>query len=147
MTFVLLTVLGVLATSSPTAAPPTCADTLLQDWYDGAIEGTYEPECYTDAIDALPEDVRVYTSAVDDLTRAMRETIAAEDAAAEPAEGSRSLSGVGPATRQTQSREAAGALGVEMMDPLRRPPLPLLLVLGLALAVMAAATAGRLRRN
>jgi hypothetical protein len=53
-----------------TAARPACADAVLHDWTNGTLGSEYAPECYQAAIDALPEDLRAYTSAADDITRA-----------------------------------------------------------------------------
>jgi hypothetical protein len=52
------------------AARPACAEAVLQDWAKGTLGSGYAPECYEAAIDALPEDLRAYTSAADDITRA-----------------------------------------------------------------------------
>jgi hypothetical protein len=127
--------LGLLAAGVPAPAAPSCAETLLQDWYDDmAFETTYDPECYRDALKTLPEDVRVYTSAVDDIERALREVVAEGDA------GSRSLSNVRQSTgapeQPTASPSAAVTLSAE--TPSRFPPLPVLVVtfaLTLALGV------------
>ena len=43
----------------------------LADWADGRIDRTYPAPCYLAAIDALPEDVRAYTTAKDDISRAL----------------------------------------------------------------------------
>jgi len=46
---------------------------VLRDWTDnGRIDGLYPSKCYMDAIASLPEDVRTYSSAVDDISRAMQ---------------------------------------------------------------------------
>jgi hypothetical protein len=53
-----------------TAAP--CWSRLLDDWRTGGrIDGTYPIGCYRDAISNLPEDLRQYSSASEDITRAM----------------------------------------------------------------------------
>jgi len=52
------------------AARPACAEAVLHDWARGALGSGYAPECYEAAIDELPEDLRAYTSAADDITRA-----------------------------------------------------------------------------
>jgi hypothetical protein len=63
--------LAVLALwAQPTAAAPTCASAIIEDWAGGAIESTYPLDCYDAAIDALPEDLRAYTTAADDISRA-----------------------------------------------------------------------------
>jgi hypothetical protein len=130
--------LGLLAAGIPAPEAPSCAESLLQDWYDDmAFETTYDPECYREALKTLPEDVRVYTSAVDDIERALREVVAEGDA------GSRSLSNVrqptGAEEQQTAAPPPAPALAAE--TPSRLPPLPLLVVT-LALTLALGASAG-----
>jgi hypothetical protein len=49
-----------------------CAALVVDDWVDdGLVQGTYRLQCYRDAIDSLPEDMRAYSSAPDDLERAL----------------------------------------------------------------------------
>jgi hypothetical protein len=65
--------LVVLAFAGPApggTARPDCADSVLDDWTRGTLGSGYSPECYERAIDALPEDLRAYTTAADDITRA-----------------------------------------------------------------------------
>jgi hypothetical protein len=54
----------------PSAARPACADAILEDWTNGALQSSYPADCYDAALDALPEDLRAYTSAADDISRA-----------------------------------------------------------------------------
>src|SRR5262249_25527447 len=54
----------------------TCADRLLKDWRDGRIQGVYPLPCYQQTIRSLPTDVRLYSSAEDDIRQAFRERIA-----------------------------------------------------------------------
>ena len=63
-------VMAFAACGAGTAARPACADAVLHDWTKGTLGSGYAPECYEAAIDALPEDLRAYTSAADDITRA-----------------------------------------------------------------------------
>src|SRR5262245_9485947 len=71
---VLALVCGVIAalavSGTAAAAPSACAEAVLDDWTRGALDPSYSPECYEEAIDALPEDLRAYTTAADDITRA-----------------------------------------------------------------------------
>ena len=48
-----------------------CGQAVLLDWADGRIDGTYPDPCYEAAIDTMPEDVRAYTTAKDDIARAL----------------------------------------------------------------------------
>jgi len=53
-------------------AAQSCGSRLLADWRDGRIDGTYPVACYRQALANLPEDVRVYSSAQADITRALQ---------------------------------------------------------------------------
>jgi hypothetical protein len=54
----------------PASAGSACADAVLEEWTEGTLGSTYSPDCYEAAIDALPEDLRAYTTAADDISRA-----------------------------------------------------------------------------
>jgi hypothetical protein len=60
------------ALAAPAAAAPLCADAVMNDWLDGRIDKRYPPRCYGAALDALPEDVRAYSTASDDISRALQ---------------------------------------------------------------------------
>jgi hypothetical protein len=66
----------LMATVRPAAAATPCWKTLLNDWYDGRIDNTYALHCYTDALKHLPPDVQTYSSAHDDIERALQSAIA-----------------------------------------------------------------------
>src|SRR5438128_12379401 len=72
--FVLLAALAFGAGNATAKAP--CWKTLLNDWFDGRIDNTYPVHCYHEAINHLPEDVRDYSEARHDLTRALENAIA-----------------------------------------------------------------------
>jgi hypothetical protein len=48
-----------------------CGEAVLTDWADGRIDRTYPEPCYEAAIDVMPEDLRAYTTAKDDIARAL----------------------------------------------------------------------------
>ena len=62
---------GALARPVTAAAATPCWKTLLTDWYDGRIDNVYPLHCYTDALKHLPADVQTYSSAHDDIVRAL----------------------------------------------------------------------------
>ena len=64
--------LMALAFSGNAGAAAPCASRLLDDWKDGRIDQTYPVSCYRDALADLPEDVRVYSTAQSDITRALQ---------------------------------------------------------------------------
>ena len=72
----------------PVAAKPGCADDVLDDWTRGVLDSAYPQDCYQAAIEALPEDLRAYTTAADDISRAAntasRTDVSARQLAAAP---------------------------------------------------------------
>ncbi len=56
----------------PASAATGCAQAILQDWRDGRIDHVYTPACYRQALAYLPEDLRVYSSAEADISRALQ---------------------------------------------------------------------------
>jgi hypothetical protein len=128
---------ATIALVAPTAARadrPACAEAVLDDWTRGTLDSHYSPECYQAAIDALPEDLRAYTTAADDIGRA---AIAA----------SRRTNGNAPRTELAARRLASESADA---DPLRSFPTEVV-VLGAVLAALvscgAAAALLRWRRG
>jgi hypothetical protein len=76
---------GESATSTHAALPSTCVERLLKDWRDGRIQGAYPIPCYHETIRHLPTDVRIYSSAADDIREALHERIAAGAGSRTPA--------------------------------------------------------------
>jgi hypothetical protein len=68
----LLSVALLGAAARPAAAATPCWKALLNDWYDGRIDQTYASHCYTEAIHHLPSDVQTYSSAREDILRALQ---------------------------------------------------------------------------
>jgi hypothetical protein len=64
--------IGAAARPAPAAAATPCWKALLNDWYDGRIDATYPVHCYSDALKHLPADVQTYSSAHDDILRALQ---------------------------------------------------------------------------
>jgi cobalamin biosynthesis Mg chelatase CobN len=72
---VAMAALAVMA--SPAMARKTaCWQTVINDWFDGSIDGKYAPSCYREALRHLPTDTKGYTSAYDDINRALQQRIA-----------------------------------------------------------------------
>jgi hypothetical protein len=67
-----LALVGAVARPTTAAAATPCWKTLLNDWYDGRIDNTYPIHCYQDALGHLPADVQTYSSAHDDILRALQ---------------------------------------------------------------------------
>ena len=69
--------LGLGAGVAPASAKgkPPCWKTLINDWYDGRIDGTYPIHCYREALQHLPTDVDTYSSAREDIKQALQKRI------------------------------------------------------------------------
>lgn len=65
---------SALVTAAPASAS-TCWQRVITDWRDGRIDGTYSARCLQNAIRNLPEDLRIYGSAEEDITRAMNRAV------------------------------------------------------------------------
>jgi hypothetical protein len=72
------------ATALPAAAAGTaavgtrgCAEAVVRDWDRGSIGEHYAPACYRAALDGLPEDMRVYSSAASDIENALHARLTA----------------------------------------------------------------------
>jgi hypothetical protein len=58
--------------AGPAAAATPCWKKLLNDWYDGRIDNVYPIHCYQDTLKHLPADISVYSSAREDIQRALQ---------------------------------------------------------------------------
>jgi hypothetical protein len=73
--FLVLAVVGTvaltaLAGSAPAA--PDCRTQVIADWSDnGRIDGVYPLECYENAIESIPPEIRDYTDAPETIGRAL----------------------------------------------------------------------------
>jgi len=138
---------GVLALGP--AAPPASAQTpcwkqIIDDWVnDGIIQNAYPLHCYGEAIKHVPNDLAQYTGIIDDITAARQQAV----------RGTRTIQ---VHTKQSSSEptpndpgnglynQAIDKLGPTNSDSI---PLPLLILAGLALVMVAAGAAGLLSRH
>jgi hypothetical protein len=72
LAFAIAGILAAAAFSGPAAGATDCSTRLLSDWEDGRIDRTYPVHCYREALESLPEDLQVYSTAESDLTRALQ---------------------------------------------------------------------------
>jgi hypothetical protein len=161
------------ATFAATLAAPGAADAakpcwvrLVNDWYDGRIDKTYPVSCYRAAMKNLPEDVAAYSNAREEIQRALLAAIKKSAAAGKTLTGkdlvpAQTGATTGPRstvpgrTDTTDDGEAApgapgddGPLG-DILTPANADsiPVPLLVLAGLALVLLAAASAGFVARR
>ena len=132
---------------------------MIDDWYDdGRIDGTYALHCYDDAIEILPRDVRDYSSAKEDIERALQAKLRGERATARddrslPEHGGRTRTHpvTTPPTRlreETRRQDSAARKHRPRVgESASSVPLPLLILAGLALLLVAGGSAGYLIRR
>jgi hypothetical protein len=139
----------VLLTAAPAGAAPSCGRQVIDDWYDdGRVDRTYALHCYDDAIDALPPDVRQCSSAQEDIERALQARMRGEKsppAKTDPSPGKK------PKPTTTKTTTTGGdpkdetipeAVGEVDNDSASSVPVPLLVLAGLALLLIAGGSAG-----
>ena len=78
MALVAAALTALVVCGSAAAATPDCASRLLADWRDGRMDRVYPVDCYREALASLPEDLRIYSSAETDITRAMQARVRTE---------------------------------------------------------------------
>jgi hypothetical protein len=149
---------AVLLAAAPASAAPSCARQVIDDWYDdGRVDRTYPLHCYDDAIEALPPDVRDYSSAKEDIQRALQARMRGEaspPATTDPSPGSGSggtkTTPTKPPKNQTTTTDVSDpknenppdASGQVDTDSASSVPIPLLVLAGLALLLIAGGSAG-----
>jgi hypothetical protein len=170
-------VLAAVALGAPAQAAP-CWEAVVEDWYDNSrVDRTYPIHCYREALRNLPEDMRAYSSAPEDIARAMRQAIARQnqqsgstgqggsDGGQAGGVGSGNSGGGGGLAKPeapigtTEPLTEGPAPGAEPNGPLFNAieeigpdnassfPLPLAVLLGVALLLMAAGGMGLIARR
>jgi cobalamin biosynthesis Mg chelatase CobN len=143
------------------ASAALCRNKIYNDWLaDGKVASTYTHVCYVDALHHIPQDANVYSSLREDITAAMR-------ANARRAEGKAAPSQVGhgftthnvlassntsqPTTPPDSSASSSShdpavgektAGGATLASSKSGAPVPVLVLGGLALALLAAGAVG-----
>ena len=71
-----LTPLPALGATSGNKTTVPCWKRLMNDWDDGTINNVYPPACYIAAIKNMPTELKIYSSAKEDIQRALQARIA-----------------------------------------------------------------------
>jgi hypothetical protein len=153
--FVALSVTGTAAAATP------CGKKVLADWFDnGRIDHLYPLHCYEEAIDAIPPDIRDYVDARDVIERALQAAVG----------GKLTYGGPDPTPNGPGDKNNRGVLGPGGVDggsgpggpssptgPTAAPavdtsspssvPIPLLVLGGMSLALLAAGSLGYVSRR
>jgi hypothetical protein len=149
--------IGSLALATPAAAT-TCGDKVLADWFDnGRIDRLYPLHCYEEAIDSIPADIRDYADAEEVISRALQAAVGGNLAQGGcdptpgdgkggepcrgitgPSTGGSGGNGSGSPPQATPEVDTSGVTSV---------PIPLLVLGGLSLALLAAGGIGYISRR
>jgi hypothetical protein len=77
LTTVLATTLVAAAASFAAPAEASdCGKAVLKAWDENRLDSSFAPVCYRKALQDLPEDIRIYSSAQDDINRALIASVA-----------------------------------------------------------------------
>ena len=158
-----LSAVASLSFASAAGAATKCGQKVLADWYDnGRIDKLYPLNCYEEAIDAIPDDIGPYVDAEDVITRALQGALRSEldgggcDPSADgSADDCKSGSGGGNPKSENDPRDNGNdgtdppgdvAPAIDTSGP-SSVPVPLLVLGGLSLALLAAGGLGYVSRR
>jgi hypothetical protein len=157
----LLAVMTIAAAASGTAMAKqkTCAEQVIADWFDdGRVDKIYPLECYPKAIKSLPPDLLIYGSAEEEIGRAWDfAKLGKPDPGGKdptpPASGDPTQTGTstdpnqtGTSTDPNQTDPTSTDTTTDTSGP-SAVPIPVLVLGGLAVLLLAAGSAGYLRRR
>lgn len=147
----LLLALALMVGAKPAAAATPCWEKVVQDWYeDSTIDGTYARHCYTDALKNIGEDVRVYGSFEEDIKAALQRSgrndrlLQSSDGSTQPETPTRRIGSANEEPQPEYFKEAFDKLGPRKADSM---PIPLMIMAGLALLLVAAGAGGLITRH
>jgi hypothetical protein len=138
---------GAATVGVGSAQASTCSSALIRDWFvDGRIDKTYPVHCYHEALKEIPEDQIVYGTLRDDLNRALQLVISDHNGSIGPNTPVPGAGGNGPNDPKGGAGSGkhdegffgwlANQIGPSNADSV---PVPLLILGGLALALIATA--------
>jgi len=142
-----VTLVFAAGTGTASAAQP-CWRTVVQDWYDGQINGTYPVHCYREALSNAPSDLKIYSDLPEDVNRALQSALRL-DAIRHPKSGVKHARHV--SISPLPGRKSSGPIGrvLSELGPSRADslPVPLLVLAGLALLLIATGAVGMATRR
>jgi len=151
----LLLALALLIGAKPAAAKTACWKQVVNDWVeDSRIDRTYPRRCYSDALKNVPNDVRDYSSFEEDIQSALQRVNRARTLASTGSGTSTqpekltqrpgSANEVQAKPRPEYFKQAFDKLGPREADSM---PVPLMIMAGLALLLVAAGAGGLITRR
>ena len=155
-----LAAMAVLALGASPAFSANCGRQIIDDWFkDGRVDKIYALHCYDDALEQLPNDVRTYSDAPQAIKRALQQALAkgapvdtspTETTPEDPTTTDPVETTSTDTTPTSTGTDGPGGPGGEALDDSSSAssvPIPLLVLAGLALLLLAAGGAGYLNRR
>ncbi|MDQ3669993.1 MAG: hypothetical protein M3377_06915 [Actinomycetota bacterium] len=142
-----------LAIPGPAMAS-VCGDKVLADWFDnGRIDRLYQAHCYEEAIDAIPDDLRDYANAEEIISRALQASLRGKLApgGVDPTPGDNPPGGPGtpggsPSDPSDPDPDSEATPDVDTTG-ISSVPIPLLVLGGMSVMLLAAGGLGYLSRR
>jgi hypothetical protein len=147
-----LAALAALAFGAGSAsAAKSCSSKIIDDWYlDSTIDGTYSAQCYRQALSRVTDQMRMYSDLPDELERGLRRALERESTSGKLGT-THTITQPAAGDRQTASHKASGPiqrvlgeLGPDRADSI---PIPLMILAGVALLLIAAGAASAIVRR
>ncbi len=158
--------MALLATAAPAmaAGASSCAKQVIADWYDnGRVDKQYELRCYREAVKSIPVDVLDYSSAKEDIERALSFAARGQSDPGDPGSGGAGAGGgsggsgsggsgkggsgtSGSGAAGSGAEQQAAAAAVDTAGP-SSVPIPLIVLGGLALLLLIGGSAGYISRR
>jgi hypothetical protein len=151
----LLSSAAAVALPAPAGAAAPCRNKVFNDWYqDGKIASTFPVACYRDALKHIPLDADIYSSLKDDIRAALRAAIRRSHGLSAPrivGKGFDTLTGSGgvkgkvvPISKRSPHDPSPVAVApvATVADSSGGVPLPILVLGGIAIALVAAGAIG-----
>lgn len=149
--FLLTLTVGLLllgsASVTPAAAKRPCWKDVASDWFsDLKVDGTYPPHCYREAIKHLPPVTDSYSTAREEINRALLFALAHPTKPSGPANTPTLGEGLGPGEGGDAGliQSLLEKLGPKNADAI---PLPLLVLAGISLMLLGTAGASYVARR
>jgi hypothetical protein len=135
-----------------TASASACGDKVLNDWWDNnRIDRVYPVQCYRDAIDSIPADLRDYANVEEVITRALNQVLNG-DGPSGPSDPDEPGASETPPVDRTADPSPGGEDPAEVLDNVDSSspssiPVPLLLLAAMSILLLGAGGLGYLSRR
>jgi hypothetical protein len=145
----LATLLAVVLPGPASAASNPCRNKIYNDWYrDGKIASSYPVGCYRDALSHIRADADIYSSLRDDVRAAMRAAARRAQGLSVPRQVGHGFKPLSPGGKKTLASISVtkppphDAAPASVVATASSAPLPILVLGGLALALVSAGAVG-----